>query len=117
MTLASCFTGPRLEEPFLPATLELVRRCPARSEYLELCFTTPAGSWTWCFPQPSRRRRQPAGPLALIIGPYGVQARRVRDDGLGPALQSSSALPMILAGADVYVARRLVSAGLSAIGR
>ena len=111
MTQASCFTGPRLEEPFVPATLELVRRCPARSEYLELCFRTPGGSWTWCFPRPSRRRKRPADPLALTVGPYGVQARRVRDDGLGPALQNASALPMILAGADVYVARRLVSAG------
>jgi len=35
----------------------------------------------------------------------------VRDGGLGPAVQISSALPMILAGADVYVARGLVCAG------
>jgi len=40
-----------------------------------------------------------------------VQARLVRDGGLGPAVQISSALPMILAGADVYVARGLVCAG------
>jgi hypothetical protein len=103
------FTGPSLEDPFLPARLEHVRRCPARSEYIELCFTTPEGSWKWCFPKPSRRRKQPAGPLALRMGPYGVQVRRVRDNGLGHALQTSSALPMILAGADVYVARRLVT--------
>ena len=113
MVQAPCFTGPSREEPFLPARLEQVRRCPARSGYIELCFTTPEGSWKWCFPAPSHRRKQPAGPLALTMGAYGVQARRVRDSsGLGPALQNSSALPMILAGADVYVARPLVSAGL-----
>ena len=110
MTLAPCFADRRLEEPFLPATLEGVRRCPARSGYVELCFTTPEGPWQWCFPEPPRRRRRPAGPLALTMGPYGAQAHLVRDAGLGPALPSSSALPMILAGADVRVARRLVSA-------
>jgi hypothetical protein len=98
-------------EPLLPATLDRVRRCPARSGYVELCFTTPEGSWNWCFPKPSRRRKRPTGPLALTIGPYGVQARLIREGGLGPALLSSSALPMILAEADVYVAHRLVSAG------
>jgi len=102
-----------LEEPFVPATLELVRRCPARPGYIELCFTTPEGSWKWCFPEPSRRRKQPAAPVALTIGPYGVQAHLVRDGGLGPALQSSSALPMILAGADVHVARKLICAGFN----
>jgi hypothetical protein len=110
MAQASCFTD-RVEEPVLLATLELVRRCAARSEYIELCFTTPEGSWNWCFPEPPRRRKTPAGSLALTVGPYGAQARLLRDSGLGPALPSSSALPMILAGADVYVARRLVSAG------
>ena len=34
-----------------------------------------------------------------------MQARLVRDSALGPAVQISSALPMILAGGDVYVAR------------
>ena len=111
MTQASCFAGPSLEEPFLPATLERVCRCPARSGYIELCFTTSEGSWKWCFPEPPRRRKPPAGPLALTVGPYGVQAHLVREGGLGPALPSSSALPMIMTGADVSVARRLVSAG------
>jgi len=111
MAQASCFAGPSLEEPFLPATLEHVRRCPARPEYIELCFTTSEGPWKWCFPEPPRRRKRPAGPVALTIGPYSVQARLVRDGGLGPAVQISSALPMILAGADVYVARGLVCAG------
>jgi hypothetical protein len=110
MTQVSCFPD-RVAEPVLPATLELVRRCPARSEYIELCFTTPEGSWNWCFPEPPPRRKTRASPLALTPGPYGAQARLLRDSGLGPALPSSSALPMILAGTDVYVARGLVSAG------
>ena len=110
MTQAPCFADPRLEEPFLSATLDGVRRCPARSGYVELCFTTPEGPWQWCFPEPPRRRRRRAGSLALTVGRYGAQAHLVRDAGLGPALPSSSALPMILAGADVRVARRLVSA-------
>ena len=111
MTQAPCFADLRLEEPFLLATLEGVRPCPARSGYLELCFMTSEGSWQWCFPEPPQRRRRRPGSLALTVGPYGVQAHLVRDAGLGPALPSSSALPMILAGADVRVARRLVSAG------
>lgn len=111
MSLASCVAGPSVEESFLPATLECTRRCAARPEYIELCFVTPEGPWTWCFPAQSRCRKQSAVPLALTVGAYGVQARPVRDGCLGPALPSSSALPMILAGADVYVAGRLVSAG------
>jgi hypothetical protein len=98
-----------MEESFLAATLDLVRRCPARSEYVELCFTTPEGSWNWCFPEPSRCPRPTTGPLALTVGPYGVQARLVHDAELGPALLSSSALQMILAGADVRIARSLIS--------
>jgi hypothetical protein len=108
---AFCSADPRAETSFLRAALERVRRCPARPEYVELCFATPEGSWTWCFPAPSRRRRQHATSLALTVGPYGVQARPVRDDGVGAVLPSSSALSMILAGADVLVERRLVSAG------
>ncbi|MGI8329408.1 hypothetical protein ACRYCC_05540 [Actinomadura scrupuli] len=111
MDQASRLLVPRSEEPLLPATLELVRRCPARPDYIELCFTTSEGRLEWCFPEPARRRRKAAGPLALTLGPYGVQAHRLHDGALGHALQSSSALPMILAGADVQVARRLVCSG------
>ncbi len=100
---------PGAEEPFLPAKLERVSRCPARAGYIELCFTTPEGTWKWCFPRPPRRHREPAGALALTAGPYGAQAHPVREDGLGPALPSSSALPMILAGATVWIARSLVA--------
>src|SRR5215831_16229469 len=98
MALASCVACPPVEGTFLRATLERARRCAARPEYVELCFQTPEGRWTWCFPVPSRRRKRAAVPLALTLGAYGVQARPVREDGLGPALPSSSALPMILAG-------------------
>jgi hypothetical protein len=108
---AFCAADPRAETSFLTATLERVRRCPARPEYLELCFATPEGPWTWCFPAPSRRRRQHAISLALTVGAYGVQARPIRDSGLGPVLPISSALSMILARADVLVEHRLVSAG------
>jgi hypothetical protein len=106
---SSCFPGPPAEV-LVPATFECARRCPARPGYLELCFTTPEGSWTWCFPRPRRRRREPAARIALTIGPYGVLARRVRDGGLGTALPGSAAVPMILSGADVSVERRLVMA-------
>ena len=111
MTQAPSIADRRLEQAFLPATLGGVRRCPARSGYVELCFSTPDGPWQWCFPAPPRRRRRRAGSLALTMGPYGVQAHLVRDARLGPALPSSSALPMIMAGSDIRVARSLVSAG------
>jgi hypothetical protein len=38
-----------------------------------------------------------------------VHAYRLDEDGLGPALEISAALPVITAGADVYVARDLVA--------
>jgi hypothetical protein len=105
--MAPCFT-----QEFLPATLESVRGCPARTGYLELCFRTQEGTWNWCFPEPARPRKRPASPVALTLGPYGVLARRVLDGGgFGTALDGTAALPMILAGAEVVVARRLVVAG------
>jgi hypothetical protein len=97
---------------FLSATLESMRRCPARQEYIELCFSTEEGPWSWCFPEPTRRLRRRPSPVALTLGPYGVLARRVDAGGeFGAALEASAALPMILAGADVVVARYLVTAG------
>ena len=108
MAQPSCFTRPPGDESFLPATLESVRRCPARPDYIELGFATPEGGWTWCFPNRADRRNRPAGPIALTVGPYGVQARLIHSGSLGPALQSSSALPLIRSGADVYLARELV---------
>jgi hypothetical protein len=100
------------EEEFLTATLEGVRRCPASGEYMELHFTTSAGPWSWCFPKPGRQLKRRPSPVALTLGPYGVIARRVTaDGGFGTALDTCVALPTILAGASVVVARRLVTAG------
>jgi hypothetical protein len=118
MALMSYFPGecadgpPFSEEEPLTATLEGMRRCPARGEYIELHFTTNEGAWSWCFPAPARQLRRRPTPIALTPGPYGVIARRVTADGeLGSALDARVALPAILAGADVVVARRLVTAG------
>jgi hypothetical protein len=96
---------------FVPATLAGLRPCPARPDYVELHFTTPEGTWNWCFPRPVRRKNRPPAPIALTLGPYSVVARRVGRDGLGAALPPAIALPMILAGAEVIVARALVVAG------
>ncbi|MFI0355002.1 hypothetical protein [Actinomadura sp. 9N407] len=104
--------SPLSADSFLPAALELVRPCPARSEYIELCFSTSEGPFQWCFPAPPRDREEPGGPLALAIGPYGVQAHRVdAEGGLGATLRPCTALPMILTGADVRIASRLVTTG------
>jgi hypothetical protein len=106
-----CSLGPRTDqESFLPATLESAGRCPARADYVELWFATPQGRWTWCFPDPGGDERRAPRPLAVTVGRYGAQAHLLTDDGPGPALPSSEALPMILAGAEVRIARRLVTA-------
>lgn len=106
---ASPLPGQRSDDAFVPATLDRVHPCPARSDYIEVCFTTPEGPFNWCFPEPPHCQEEPGGPLALTLGRYGVQAHELSDGALGPALPSSSALPMILAGAQVHVARRLLS--------
>ncbi|MEV5835200.1 hypothetical protein [Nocardia sp. NPDC052112] len=100
---------------FLPATLDIALRCPARSDYIELRFTTSAGPWQWCFPKPQHRYADPstATSIALACGRYGAQARLIRAGGLGPALPSSAALPLILAGARILVERQLISPILS----
>lgn len=110
MTQPTCCTGSRLEDgSFVLATLESVRRCPARSDFIELRFVTDRASWTWCFRDPHERsERRGGGALALTIGPYGAQARFVDDSGLGLALATSEALPMILGGSQTYVARSLI---------
>jgi hypothetical protein len=107
----TCVADSGLDDPFVAAKLEGLRRCPARPEYVELHFSTAEGPWHWCFPEPPRRRRRPDGPIALTVGPYSVLARPVLDDGLGAALDPATMLSMILDGADVVVARGLVSAG------
>jgi hypothetical protein len=110
---AVCFTGSHLmDESFVPARLESVRRCPARADFIELCFATDEGSWTWCFRDPPERTKgESFGSLALTVGPYGAQARCVDDGDLGLALPTSEALPMILGDSRTYVARRLVDRG------
>jgi len=110
MTKLPCFTDSRLRDgSFVLATLQCVRRCPARSNFIELCFATDEGSWTWCFRDPPERsERGSGGTLALTVGPYGAQARCIDEGGLGLALPTSEALPMILGGSQTYVARRLV---------
>jgi hypothetical protein len=113
MKEALCFTGSRMvDESFVPATLESVRRCPARSDFIELCFATDEGAWTWCFRDPPEGNGcGSVGALALAVGPYGPQARSVDDDGIGVALPTSEALPMILGDSPTFVARRLVERG------
>jgi hypothetical protein len=117
MALASFFPGacadePSFDEELLPATLESVRRCPARRGYIELHFSTREGPWSWCFPKPARRLKRRRSPIALTLGPYGVLARPVIGGReFGTALDACVALPTILADGDVVVARRLVTAG------
>ena len=108
-----CADEPAFDQgEFLTATLEGTRQCPARGEYVELHFATSDGPWIWCFPKPARRLKRRPSPIALTLGPYGVMARRVTPGGeLGTALDPCVALPTILAGAHVAVARRLVTAG------
>jgi hypothetical protein len=109
MAQPRCPAGAHLaDESFLPAKLESVRPCPARSDYIELRFATDKGDWNWCLPKPSERLLRPPYTLAITGGPYGAQAHRVECGRLGPALSSSEALPMITNGATVYVAEWLV---------
>ncbi len=113
MTQPPGIRGPRLEdESFLAASLSFVRRCPARSDYIELCFATEQGSWKWCFPEPPKHQERVRGTLAVTVGRYGAQAHIVVDNRLGHTLPSGEALPMILDGSQMYVARRLVEWGV-----
>src|ERR1700761_121238 len=109
---AACADESAPGEVLLPATLEGVFRCPAQEDYLELRFSTPEGPWNWCFPKPARRRLRTPGKIAFVLGPSGVIARSVSDSGqFGDALDAAVALPMIQAGAEVVVLRRLVVSG------
>ena len=68
MNQLNCISDPRLEdESFLAATLNFVRRCPARSDYIELCFATDEGLWKWCFPEPPEQQVRTGGTLAVTI--------------------------------------------------
>ena len=108
-----CLTGAHpVDESFVAATLKAIRRCPARADFIEICFVTSEGSWTWCFREPSERTGcSPGRAIALTIGSYGAQARSVDDGDIGLALPTSEALPMILGHSPTYVDRRLVHRG------
>lgn len=97
----------------IPATLDSVRRCAARADYIELCFVTVEGAWTWCFPEPAEPCAGDSVGDAVVMtaGPYGVQARRLDDGKLGFAMPSAEAMAMILGGCRTYVARKLIERG------
>ncbi|MEZ0364822.1 hypothetical protein ACAG26_14120 [Mycobacterium sp. pUA109] len=101
------------EQSLLAATFLGVRRCPARADYIELCFETNEGVWTWCIPEPCEQRECGSGDdtLAITTGPYGAQARYFQDGNLGFALPSPEAMALITGGSRAYVARKLVERG------
>ncbi|PIB73221.1 hypothetical protein CQY22_017770 [Mycolicibacterium brumae] len=98
----------------LPATLQEVCRCPARRDYIELCFETPEGPWKWCLPEPTEALESTDGAeavAAVTVGRYGVQAHYVDDGCLGYAMPSCEALAMVLGGARIFLSRSLVQRG------
>ena len=114
MTTSQSCGGSRLDDgSLIPATLQAVCRCPARSDYIELCFETDEGPWTWCLPDPVEQVECDSGcdALAMTAGPYGTRARCIDGDRLGFALPGSEAVPLILKGARTFVARKLVERG------
>lgn len=101
-----------LADSFVPAETESVRRCPARSDFIELNFVTPYGRWKWCCAEPDEETLgESTSTLAITDGPYGVRARYVEDGSIGFTASPSEAAAMILAGARVYLARMLVERG------
>ncbi|GAA1826484.1 hypothetical protein GCM10009836_00110 [Pseudonocardia ailaonensis] len=115
MTEASAVGSVPAKGSFVRATLAEVGRCPARADFVELRFTTDAGPWKWCFPDPGDRDARPEAvddTLVLVLGRYGTQAHHVVDGAIGPALPSSEALPMILGGCRPFVSRALIEWGV-----
>lgn len=113
-TKVQCCSGSSTtEQGLLPAIFDHIRRCPARSDYIEMCFETGDGTWTWCIPQSSEQSECGCGDgaLAITVGPYGAQARYLQDGGLGFSLPSAEAMALILGGSQTYVARKLVERG------
>jgi hypothetical protein len=106
-----------IDDAYLPASLESTGPCPARADYLELRFATSVGRWTWCVPEPGGEppdpEEEPVDRLAIAMGRYGIQAYRQTATGTGPALPSAAAIPLILGGIPVQVARRLIESGRS----
>ena len=99
------------KETYLPATLVAVRRCPARDDYLEMCFDADGKDWRWCFPEPMRRDSRRSRPLALIMTPVGVQARAFDRRVVGALVRSEVAIPAILAGAPTFLQESLAAVG------
>lgn len=95
-------------ETFTKAMLHTVQHCPARSNYIELCFVTDDGPWRWCVPQPPKELDHQVDRLAVTLGCYGAQAHLIKGDSLGWAIPSSEAVPAILKGIDLFVERRLI---------
>jgi hypothetical protein len=85
-----------LQDDYAAAELDRVRPCPARSDYLELCFSTADGPVSWCFPKPAARRRRARknGPVILRVGPYGLQPHLIRDGELTSALTAAETVPV-----------------------
>lgn len=98
------------DELFVRATIESVGPCPARADYIEICFTTTEGRWKWCFPEPdpADTLEEPTTELAFTLDNYGAQAHPIVDGRIQPAILSAAALPMVVAGTAVHIARRLV---------
>jgi hypothetical protein len=112
-TSQSCDGSRLVDRSLIPATLEAVHRCPARSDYIELCFETDEGGWTWCLPDPIEQSQcdTSCSTLAVTVGPYGARARCVDGGRLGFTLSAAEAVPLIVGGARTYVARKLVERG------
>lgn len=104
--------GPR-SVALIPATLQAECRCPARSDYVELCFDTADGPWTWCFPEPQEPSESVPGvdAVAITVGPFGAQARYVVGQTLGFAMLTAEAMALIEAGTPTFIARKLVERG------
>lgn len=100
-------------EFLLPANVRSVRRCPARSDYVELCFETDEGRWTWCCPEVAEGCEAgiAGDALAITPGPYGARVRHFENGRLGAVLPSCDALVWIVGGSPTYVARALVKRG------
>lgn len=97
-------------ESFVRATVESAGPCPARADYIEICFSTTEGRWKWCFPEPDPADcpAEPTTDLAFTLDNYGAQAHPIVGGRIQPAILSAAALPMVLAGTPVHISRRLV---------
>ncbi|MBO0856478.1 MAG: hypothetical protein J2P18_22250 [Nocardia sp.] len=97
-------------ETFIRASIESVGPCPARADYIEICFSTTEGRWKWCFPEPDPDDvlEEPWTDLAFTLDHYGAQAHPIVDGRIQPAILSAAALRMVLGGTAVHIERKLV---------